>query len=496
MKDMFANPGTRKELRFYQRNAISALRSSIMAGNRRVVIVLPTGAGKTLIAANIVHGCLAKGGKAVFCAPMVSLIDQTIEAFEDEGLDHIGAIQADHARTDSTAPVQVASVQTLARRSLPDASVVLVDECHVYSGAISAWMKERPDLLFVGLSATPGRAGMADDWQDLVVGTTTRELIDLGFLSRFTVYAASKPDMSGVKITKGDYETAGAEGVMTDATLVGDVVQNYLTHGENRPTLGFAVSVAHAKRMAAEFTEAGIPSAYVEGFTDVLERREIQRQFRRGDLRVIWSVRTMTTGVDLPVSGIIDAAPTRSEMLHQQKIGRGLRINDDTPDLKIWDHAGNTLRLGFVTDLDWSELPKGAKAEKKKAEKKAPLPKECANCATIMEPKVKTCPCCGEERKPPSGYVETAEGELIPINAEIAPRKPSKADQQDWYSSLLWIANERKYSAGWASHKFKEKFGFWPGKTLKLVRWEASPEIRSWVKSRQIAFAKAKEARK
>lgn len=498
MKDMFANPGTRKELRFYQRNAIAALKTSILAGHRRVVIVLPTGAGKTLIASNIVQGCLAKGGKAVFCAPMVTLIDQTIEAFEDEGIDHIGAIQADHPRTDSRAPVQVASVQTLGRRSLPDASVVLVDECHIYSKAIRDWMRERPDLIFVGLSATPGRAGMADDWQDIVVGTTTRELIDLGFLSRFTVYAASKPDMSGVKVTKGDYETAGAEGVMSDAKLVGDITQNYLLHGENRPTLGFAVSVAHAKRMADEFNDAGIPSAYVEGLTDVLERKAIQRQFRRGELRVIWSVRTMTTGVDLPVSGIIDAAPTRSEMLHQQKIGRGLRINDDTPDLKIWDHAGNTLRLGFVTDLDWSELPKGKREEKARREKAVPLPKECANCATLMEPRQKVCPCCGEERKPPSGYVETEEGELIPIGGTEAEPKPAKVSmvvKQDWYSSFLGIAAERGYAPGWAYHKFREKFGIYPAGALSKSAITPLPEVRSWVKSRAIAYAKAKEAR-
>jgi DNA repair protein RadD len=232
--------------------------------------------------------------------------------------------------------------------------------------------------------------------------------------------------------------------------------------------------------------------------TDVLERKALQRQFKRGELRVIWSVRTMTTGVDLPVSGIIDAAPTRSEMLHQQKIGRGLRINDDTPDLKIWDHAGNTLRLGFVTDLDWSELPKGKREDKKPREKKAPLPKECANCATLMEPKVKECPCCGEERKPPSGFIETAEGELVPIGGtEDAPKpaKVSMAVKQDWYSSFLGIAAERSYSAGWAYHKFREKFGMAPSVKLDKVRCEPLPEVRSWVKSRAIAFAKAKEAR-
>ncbi len=500
MLDLLSRPQP-KQLRPYQSRAIAALKSSIMAGNRRIVLALATGAGKTLISANIVQGCLAKGGRVVFCAPMVTLIDQTIEAFEDEGIGHIGAIQAKHPRTDAAAPVQVASVQTLVKRDqMPEATIVLVDECHVYSKAAVEWMKARPDLIFVGLSATPGRAGMADEWDDLVVGATTRELIDAGFLSKFTVYAPNKPDMTGIRTgANGDYETAGAEGVMSDAKLVGDITQNYLLHGEGRPTLGFAVSVAHAKRMAQEFNDAGIPSAYVEGMTDILERKALQRQFRRGELRVIWSVRTMTTGVDLPVSGIIDAAPTKSEMLHQQKIGRGLRVNDDTPDLKIWDHAGNTLRLGFVTDLDWSRLPKGKREEKaRKADKSAPLPKECANCATLMEPKEKVCPCCGEERKPPSGYVETEDGDLVPIGgpeAEPKAAKVSMAVKQDWYSSLLGIAQERGHKPGWAYHKFNEKFGIYPANTLRKWACEPLPEVRSWVKSRAIAFAKAKEAR-
>ena len=83
---------------------------------------------------------------------------------------------------------------------------------------------------------------------------------------------------------------------MSDNGLVGDILQNYLLNGDGRPTLGFAVDVAHAEHMASQFTMAGVPSAYVEARTDLLERQHIQRQFKNGDIQVIWSVRTMTTG--------------------------------------------------------------------------------------------------------------------------------------------------------------------------------------------------------
>jgi superfamily II DNA or RNA helicase len=493
MNDMFASP-VRKTLRPYQIEAIEKLNASFLAGNRKVVIVLPTGAGKTLLASHIVSSVLADGGRAVFCAPMITLIDQTIAAFEAEGINRIGAIQAQHPRTDARAPVQVASVQTLVRRdAFPDASIVLVDECHVFSQAVTDWMRQRPDLVFIGLSATPGRVGMAQEWDDLIVGVTTSDLIDAGYLSQYTVYAATNPDMSGVKIVAGEYQARGAEAVMTDRGLVGDILQNYILNGEDRPTLGFAVSVAHAKRMAEEFTQAGIPSAFVEARTDTLERKVVQRQFRNGNIRVIWSVRTMTTGVDLPVSGIIDAAPTRSAMLHQQKIGRGLRVNDGTEDLKIWDHAGNTLRLGFITDLDWSVLPDGRR-QVNEVERKAPLPKPCQNCKALMPPKVKVCPCCGAERKPPTGFVETEDGVLVPLNREVAPVQATLAVKQIWYSGLLGFAQERGYAPGWAWHKYREKFGVYPPPAVSKVVKPPTNEIRSWVKSRQIAYAKAKEA--
>jgi len=121
----------------------------------------------------------------------------------------------------------------------------------------------------------------------------------------------------------------------------------------------------------------------------------------------------MITGVDLPVSCIIDAAPTRSEMLHVQKIGRGLRVNPGTEDCIILDHAGNSLRLGLVTDIHHTSLDfskSGEKSQRKAGADK--LPKPCIECEALHSGK--TCPSCGNERKPVVG-VQTADGELVEI---------------------------------------------------------------------------------
>lgn len=489
MNDMFRHVAP-KELRPHQVRAISLVRQSLGKGNRRVVCQGPTGFGKTLVAAKIIDGAVSKGNRVIFTAPAISLIDQTVKAFEDEGLSGIGVMQASHPRTDPRARVQVASVQTLARRQIPDAALVIVDECHIRSEAIEKLMDARPDIFFVGLSATPWAKGMGLRWQDLVIPTTIGELIEDGWLSKFAAFAPDVPDLSGVKTVAGEYAEAGLEQVMGDAKLVGSVVDTWLERGENRPTLCFAVNRAHAAQLQAQFIRSGVSAGYVDAMTDIVERKRINRQFEQGDVRVICSVRTMTTGVDLPVSCIIDAAPTQSEMLHVQKIGRGLRVNEGTEDCLILDHAGNSLRLGLVTDIRHSALDKtvaGKQERKAKAEK---LPKPCGKCGALHTGVL--CPACGNERKPVSG-VESADGELVEITGRRAA--PTMAEKQRFWSMALHLDRSRNRGGKLAKGLYKGRFGVWPrGLADKLEGPDQA--FMNYEQSRRIAYAKRMEAQK
>jgi superfamily II DNA or RNA helicase len=347
-------------------------------------------------------------------------------------------------------------------------------------------MDERPDVFFIGLSATPWADGMGERWQDLVIPVTIGDLIEAGMLSRFKAFAPDVPDLSGVKIKAGEYAEAGLERVMGSAKLVGSVTQTWLEKGDNRPTLCFAVNRAHAAALAGEFQRHGVASAYVDAFTDMAERSHINGQFRAGEIRVICSVRTMTTGVDLPVSCIIDAAPTRSEMLHVQKIGRGLRVNPGTEDCLILDHAGNSIRLGLVTDIYHDALSvadRAEKGEKKPDDEK--LPKPCIMCGELHTGM--TCPGCGHERRP-SGRVETADGDLVQISG--AQKRPSLTDKQTFWSMALWLDNERGRGGKLAKGMFKGKFGVWPN-GLQDTPIPADRAFMNYDKSRRIAYAKA-----
>jgi DNA repair protein RadD len=184
----------------------------------------PTGFGKTLTAAHIIRRALAKGKRATFVLPAISLIDQTAAAFEAEGIDCIGVMQSIHERTDRSQPVQVCSVQTLARRKRPDVDLVIVDEAHQLHKEIFKWMADRPNMIFIGMSATPRSRGLGQYWDDLIVAATTRDLIDRGYLSKFVVFAPSEPDLAGVRTVAGDFHEGELAEACDKPKLVGDIV--------------------------------------------------------------------------------------------------------------------------------------------------------------------------------------------------------------------------------------------------------------------------------
>ena len=491
MDDMFHKPDPR-QLRHHQAEAIQLLRQSLGKGFKRVVLQLPTGAGKTVTAAKIFESALSKGRKCLFTVPRLSLVDQTVAEFQREGLTDIGVIQANHPRTNASAMLQVASVQTLARRQIPDDfGLVLVDEAHETFEIIYQLMARWPSVPFVGLSATPWARGMGNHWQDLVIGTTIGKLIELGLLSKFTAYAPDMPDLTKVKTVAGDYAEKSLEEIMGENKLVASVVETWLEKGENRPTLLFGVNRAHAAQLQQQFIRAGVSAGYCDAFTDSVERQLLARRFREGEVKVACSVRTLTTGVDWPVSCIIDAAPTQSEMLHVQKIGRGLRVNPGTEDCLILDHAGNSLRLGLVTEIFHGKLDKTQKGEKQERKPKAEkLPKECANCGALMVGLI--CPYCGHEKTINPG-VDTVEGQLSEITGKV--KAPTKDEKQKFWSMALHLDAQRGKGGKLAAGMYKGKFGVWP-RGLNDVHLPPDQAFMNWDKSRRIAFAKRKEAEK
>ena len=477
---------TPKSLRPHQERSIGLLRQSLSNGKRRPILQLPTGAGKTVVAASIIRMALEKGNRATFVVPAVSLIDQTVNSFMSEGIREIGVIQGDHPMQDWSKPVQVASIQTIARRCFPESDLVIVDEAHQQFKAISRWMETCAETPFVGLTATPWARGLGKNWDDLIIGSSIRELIDAGYLSDFEAYAAPHPDLAGIKITAGDYNKAALGEVMNESRVVGDVVDTWLRLGEGQPTLVFAVNCAHATALQASFQSRGVGAGYIDAWTERDERAAIERQMERGEISVVCNVGCLTTGVDWDVRCVVLARPTKSEMLFVQMVGRGLRTAEGKDRCIILDHGDNHARMGFVTDIHHEKLNDGTKPENVR-EASDPLPKECGKCGFMKAPKVHECPSCGfkPEAQP---NVEHEGGELVAITKK---KEATKEAKQAFYSGLLRVRKDRGRSTGWVSHTYRDKFGVWP-EGLAEVDMEPSPEVKSFVRHKDIKFAKSR----
>jgi DNA repair protein RadD len=480
----------------HQTQAIEMLRQSLRSRKRRPVLQAPTGFGKTRLAAAVVEGALAKNKRVIFTVPALSLVDQTVKAFWDDGIRDVGVIQGTNAMTDWSRPVQVASVQTLQRRPIPEADVVLIDECHRWFDFYAKWMlgptwQNRP---FIGLSATPWTRGLGRYFDDLIIAATTQDLIAGGYLSPYRVFAPSHPDLTEVRTVAGDYHEGDLSGVMNASPLVANVVDTWLRRAQNRSSFCFAVDRAHAKHLQAKFAEAGISTGYIDAYTPIRERDEIERKFHCGDIRVVCNVGCLTTGIDWDVRCIVLARPTKSEMLFVQIIGRGLRLAEGKEDCLILDHSDTHLRLGFVTDIHHEVLDDGRPRARPKASDRIRLPKECPQCAFLKPPRTRLCPACGFKAEAIAN-IEAADGELVEITARRKRSDaPSKDEKSAFYAQLMGYAQSRGYASGWAAHKFREKFNVWPDGYKNVPAMEPTPKVLSWIKSRQIAWAKSKQS--
>jgi superfamily II DNA or RNA helicase len=480
-------------LRSHQVCLLEALDATITGGCRRIVAQAPTGFGKTINAAHRLRRIQDAGKRAIFIVPVLSLIDQSIEKLAAEGVRDVGVIQANHLLTDYARPIQVASVQTLQRREVPDADEIIIDEVH-------RWYQFYPQLLadprfadvpIIGLTATPWTRGLGKYFNKLIIGATTQELIDAGYLSPFRAFAPASPDLTGVRTVAGDYHEGDLGEAMNKTILIADVVTTWLERAEGRPTLCFAVDRAHAKNLQQKFLEEDIPAEYIDCYTEANERNAIARRFHAGEVQVVCNVGCLTTGIDWDVRCIILARPTKSEILFVQMIGRGLRTAEGKSDCLILDHSDNHTRLGFVTDIHHETLDSGKERITARPDKPEALPKKCAKCSFLKPPKTLKCPCCGFIPVPKPGAVHR-DGELVELRSRSAVKAPSVNEQRLFYTELKRIQETRGYKSGWTAHKFREKFGQFPPYDFNsLPACAPSASTLRWVQSRAIAWAKS-----
>ena len=473
-------------LREYQHDAILKTYQSLRQ-HKSCILQMPTGSGKTHVAMAIIKHGLKNDRRIMFGVDRLTLLDQTLDKFYEEGIP-FGVIQGDHPMFDASAPVQICSLQTLQRRprsNWPLFDLGIIDEAHTNYGIVGQMQEHWDALKYIGLSATPFTRGLGLVWQDLVVATTTRDLIGQGFLSEYSAYGPSSPDLRGVRRSGNDFNLADLEERMN--TLTGDIVAHYQSYAAGKKALCFTPTVAYAQYLADEFNGAGIMADHVSGHDSEERRQDVMDRYRDGEIQVLTNCEVLTKGFDQPdiECGIL-ARPTRSLSLHIQMLGRFLRTHPDKDKAIILDHAGNIERLGFPDDdlptsLDMGE--RGTNSDTRDPEE--PEPWNCPQCHSLVPPRTPQCPVCGHMARRRT-EVEVKEGALQKLTN---PNVSDMQNKQNVYSQLIWYCNQHGYKPGWANHKYKTLFGVWP-RNVKRTPREPSQELLNWIRSQNIRYAK------
>lgn len=496
------------ELRPYQTKVVANIGDTIAAGNRHVLVVAPTGAGKTVIANAIIKEQIDKPNTGVLVlAHTREIIAQTCGKLYEGGINH-GVIQAGFASRPHC-QVQVASISTLwsramrtRRMELPAADLLIVDEAHhapaqIYRKIIAAY----PDAVLIGLTATPCRGdgrGLGGIFDTIIECPQVADLVAEKFLVRTRVFAPAEPDLAGIEIRTGDYVENQLAERMDRPKLIGDIVSHWHKFGERRKTVCFAVNVQHSLHIRNEFLASGVRAEHVDGAMPKSERDAVLARLASGATEVVTNCMVLTEGWDLPaVSCCILARPTRRMGLYRQMVGRVLRRVPGKVNAIVLDHSGATFRHGFVEDrVEWTLAPdKRAESPTHAARLRSGYGSrmlECTKCGSIRtagEP----CRHCGFFPTPSPRNVIVKDGDLALVDRgrRIADKPIDPNERIKWYGMLAHIAAARGYRRGWADHKFQEKFGHWPA-SRDVAHLAPTPEVLSWVRSRAIAFAKAK----
>jgi len=440
-------------LRPYQLQAVAEIREAFRQGHRAVLFVLPTGGGKTVVFSHISEQAAAKASRICILVHRAELLRQASASLHALDVPH-GLIAANRSM-DLSQPVQVASVQTLARRlhRIPREffQLLVVDEAH-HSNA-GTWAKvldhcHRARVL--GVTATPVRCdgrGLGEWYGAMVLGPSPAELTDAGFLAPARVLAPPGPSLQGLRKRMGDFDMKQASEMLSAGQAMGSPLAHYRQHLDGRTAIAFCCSVAHAEAVAELFNNHGIAAASIDGTMDSATREQLLADLGAGRLKVLTSCSLIGEGVDVPsVAGCILLRPTQSVSLHLQMIGRCLRPQDGKTAV-ILDHVGNTQRLGHhLEEREWS-----LEGTAKKDREKAPSVKVCPQCFSAMASAKPTCPDCGHQFVPERRELEHVEGELVELQRREARREQATATTLE---QLIDVGKRRgmKNPRGWARH--------------------------------------------
>ena len=455
----------------FQKTLLQDARNELRT-SKSVLVVLATGAGKSIITSEMIRGAVSKGKTAYFCVHRKDLVTQMSSTFKAFGIP-FGYIAAGRIYNPMM-PVQICSVQTLKNRlgKILPPDILIIDEAQFscsssYSEIIRSF-KARGSYV-IGKTATPWRMsgeGLGKHFESMVVGPTVRELMDQGFLSKYRIYAPSAPVLSGIGVRGGDYIESQLLEVVDKPSITGDAVNHYIKHAKGMRSVAFCISISHSEHVASAFRSAGINAVHVDYKTKPELRMQYFNDFADGKIKILTSVNIFSEGLDLAalvgrevcIESAILLRPTKSLTMYLQQVGRALRRKDY--HAVILDHAGNCREHGLPDeDREWTLSNRKKAPKKSDNNEKEERVKICGDCYMVHEP-APICPACGHVYPVVNRQPEEIEGELEEIDIE-AQRKLKKKEQggANSLTALIALGVSRGYKnpKSWATHVYNSR---------------------------------------
>lgn len=374
---------TEIKLRDYQREAIDAVFHAWSGGMQRPAIVLPTGAGKTVVFASLIkrwreeavqYGLegpeqLLYGQRVIVLAHRDELVDQAIAKIKavapDLSVGKVKAKELDYGRD-----VVVCSVQTLASargethmKYMADygpIGLIITDECH--HAAAASYEKiyaAFPNALQLGVTATMARGdgvGLGSTWEEVVYSKSILWMISKGYLTDVRTKRVDLKglDLGGVKASRGDWQAGDLGKALMDAEADTAIARAYREHAGDRQGIVFTPTVETAFAAFGALRAAGIRAEPISGETPTDTRQKVYDAFRKGDVQVLVNCMVLTEGFDMPQAEVaVIARPTQSAPLYTQMVGRVLRPWPGKTEALVLDLAGaSDNKLRTLIDLE------------------------------------------------------------------------------------------------------------------------------------------------
>lgn len=373
---------TEIKLRDYQREAIDAVFKAWADGMQRPAIVLPTGAGKTVVFSALVKEWRADtwakqsasgktwGPRVIILAHRDELVDQAIAKLRAvmPGV-NVGKVKA--TSDEVTADVVVASVQTLVyvgrreplmktQRAHGKIGLIITDECHHAAAASYQKIYDAfPDALQLGVTATMARGdgvGLGKVWDDVVYRRSILWMISKGYLTdvRTKQIDLKELDLGGVKASRGDWQAGDLGKALMEAEADTAIARAYKEHAGDRRGIVFTPTVETAVAASDALYRAGIAAWPISGETTREKRQEVYEQFRTGRVQVLVNCMVLTEGFDAPWAEVaVIARPTQSAPLYTQMVGRVLRPWPGKKEALVLDLVGASAnKLRTLIDLE------------------------------------------------------------------------------------------------------------------------------------------------